>query len=147
MFTCDAAEKYRGEGAPVIVIAGQDYGTGSARDFAAKGPLLLGVRAVIAESFAPTHRWNLVGMGIVPLRFQPGEGREALRLTGAETYAIEGWGCDLRPGKQCVVTATDGDGQSSRFSVTPLIETEMEMLYLKRGGILPMMLARSAGEA
>ena len=67
-------------------------------------------------------------------------------LTGAETYAIEGWGCDLQPDKQCVVTATDCDGQSSRFSVTPLIETEMEMLYLKMGGILPLMLARAAGE-
>ena len=147
IFTSDAAEKYRDDDTPVIVIAGRDYGTGSARDFAAKGPLLLGVRAVIAESFAPTHRWNLVGMGIVPLQFQTGKGREALGLTGAETYSIEGWGCDLQPDKQCVVTATDCDGQSSRFSVTPLIETEMEMLYLKRGGILPLMLARAAGEA
>ena len=147
IFTYDAAEQYRREGTPIIVIAGRDYGTGSARDFAAKGPLLLGVRAVIAESFAPTHRWNLVGMGIVPLQFQPGEGREALGLDGTELYAIEGWGCDFRPGKPCVVTATGADGRSCRFHVMPLIETDVEMLYLESGGILPLMLARAADSA
>jgi aconitate hydratase len=143
MFVHEVAECYRAENTPVIVIAGRDYGTGSARDFAAKGPLLLGVRAVIAESFAPTHRWNLVGMGIVPLLFAAGEGCAALGLSGEESYTIEGWGSTLKPGAPCAVLADHPDGRTTRFTVMPQIETEMEMAYLAHGGILPMMVARA----
>ena len=112
----DAAERYREEGVPLIVLAGKEYGTGSSRDWAAKGTALLGVRAVIAESFERIHRSNLIGMGVLPLQFEPGEDRETLGLTGEETYDIEGL-ATVTPGQRLTVRATSADGAQKTFSV------------------------------
>jgi aconitate hydratase len=131
----DAAERYRAEGVPLIVIAGREYGSGSSRDWAAKGPLLLGVRAVIAESYERIHRSNLVGMGILPLQFLPGEGREALGLTGRETFAVEG----VENGAAREVTVR-ADEQAFRARVR--LDTPREAEYLRHGGILPYALRR-----
>ena len=137
MFIHDAAVRYREEGTPVIVIAGRDYGVGSARDFAAKGPLLLGVRAVIAESFAATHRSNLIGMGIVPFHFHPGEGRGTLGLTGEESFTFESWGSAIGLGGEIPVTATGEDGRVNRFNVLVAVESDVEFQYLANGGLMP----------
>ncbi len=126
----DAAMRYQQEGVPLIIIAGKEYGTGSSRDWAAKGVLLLGVRAVIAESFERIHRSNLVGMGVLPLQFLEGENRESLGLTGFETYSIEGIG-----GSRVRVTA---DGK--QFETIARIDTPVEAEYFRAGGILPYVL-------
>jgi aconitate hydratase len=132
----DAAMKYQSEGHPVIVIAGKEYGTGSSRDWAAKGPLLQGVRAVIAESFERIHRSNLVGMGILPLRFMEGQNAESLGLKGDETYDIEGLGGNLQPKQVLTVKATKIDGSIVEFQVTALLNTDVEVNYYRNGGIL-----------
>ena len=132
----DAAMRYVDEGVPTIVIAGAEYGSGSSRDWAAKGPLLLGVRAVLVESFERIHRSNLVGMGVLPLEFADGENAESLGLTGREVYDITGLSDDLQPLQDVTVTATDEDGRVRSFSATVRIDTPVEIDYYRNGGIL-----------
>src|SRR2546428_12600821 len=111
----EASEKYLAEKVPLLIIAGKESGSGRSRDWAAKGPLLLGVRAVLAESFERIHRSNLVGMGILPLEFQPGESLRSLGLTGIEAFTIRGLRSGLEPGQRVEVEATGEDGTSRRF--------------------------------
>ncbi|WKZ49479.1 MAG: aconitate hydratase AcnA [Anaerolineales bacterium] len=131
----DAAMKYQSEGTPVIVIAGKEYGTGSSRDWAAKGPLLQGVRAVIAESFERIHRSNLVGMGILPLKFLDGQNAESLGLKGDEVYDIEGLN-NISPKAVLTVKAKKADGSVIQFQATALLNTDVEVNYYHNGGIL-----------
>jgi aconitate hydratase len=145
----DASEKYREEGVPLIILAGKEYGSGSSRDWAAKGPKLLGIRAVIAESYERIHRSNLVGMGILPLQFGAGDAVEHLGLTGEETFAIEGLAAGLADGfahgKEVTVVATKDDGSEHRFLVTVRIDTPQEIRYYEHGGILPYVLRQLLG--
>jgi aconitate hydratase len=131
----DAAMRYEKEGVPLIVIAGKEYGAGSSRDWAAKGPLLLGVRAVIAESYERIHRSNLVGMGVLPLEFEPGQTPASLGLTGQESYSIEGIGA-LSPRKKLTVHARDDSGKTTTFQTIARADTPEEVSYYKHGGIL-----------
>jgi aconitate hydratase len=135
----DASVKYREAGVPLIVIAGKEYGSGSSRDWAAKGPKLLGVRAVIAESYERIHRSNLVGMGILPLEFKPGENRETLGLTGKEMFEITGV-TSLSPRSEIAVSAKNDDGSEKKFSVVARVDTPEEVTYYKNGGILTYVL-------
>ena len=135
----DAAMQYIADGIPSIVIAGKEYGTGSSRDWAAKGPKLQGVRAVIAESFERIHRSNLVGMGVLPLQFVNGENAQSLGLTGTETFDIEGLGT-LEPGMKITVKATNKDGHTQTFTTRSRADTPNEVEYFKHGGILPYVL-------
>ena len=139
----DAAMKYRREGTPLIVIAGKEYGSGSSRDWAAKGPSLLGVRAAIAESYERIHRSNLIGMGVLPLEFKPGYNPESLGLNGREVYDIEG----LEDGsaKEVTVTATPDGGNPVTFQAIVRIDTPQEVLYYQNGGILQYVLRQMAG--
>ena len=133
----DAAMRYQDEGTPLVVIAGQEYGTGSSRDWAAKGTNLLGVKAVIAESFERIHRSNLVGMGVLPLQFRAGESRKTLGLTGKEVLNITGLtGATLQPGMSLAVQITREDGQQENIDVLCRIDTLNEVEYFKAGGIL-----------
>jgi aconitate hydratase len=132
----DAAAKYAESSTPLIVLAGKEYGTGSSRDWAAKGPMLLGIRAAIAESFERIHRSNLVGMGILPLQFKPGQNRESLGLTGAEVFDIAGIGDDLKPRHDVKVVARRSDGKNVEFATTCRIDTPPEIEYYRNGGIL-----------
>jgi aconitate hydratase len=132
----DASVKFKNEGTPLIVIAGKEYGSGSSRDWAAKGPMLLGVRAVIAESFERIHRSNLVGMGILPLQFEEGQNYKSIGLTGFETYEIEGISDNLQPLKKMQVKATGTGGSVKKFSAICRIDTPNEIDYYKHGGIL-----------
>jgi aconitate hydratase len=139
MSVFDASEKYKSEGVPLIILAGKEYGSGSSRDWAAKGPRLLGVRAVIAESFERIHRSNLVGMGIVPLQFPAEENADSLNLTGEEVFEITGLRKALdnfRPGQTVHVTAHSRDGGKVEFNAVLRIDTPQEVLYYKHGGIL-----------
>ncbi len=136
----DVSMARQAAGVPQIVIAGKEYGTGSSRDWAAKGTALLGVRAVIAESFERIHRSNLVGMGVLPLEFANGETRQSLGLTGFETYAIGGMTDALQPRETLMVTATADDGSVRSFSARCRIDTPEELQYYKHGGILPYVL-------
>ena len=138
----DAAMRYRDEGVALIVIAGKEYGTGSSRDWAAKGTKLLGVRAVLAESFERIHRSNLVGMGILPLQFLPGETSESLGLTGSESFDIGGF-AQLEVGGVLEVQARGVDGNSRPFSARVRIDTPNELEYFQNGGILPYMLRQA----
>lgn len=138
----DAAMKYQSEGTPVIVIAGKEYGSGSSRDWAAKGPRLLGVRAVIAESYERIHRSNLVGMGILPLEFLPGDNAQALGLAGTEQFDISG--LDNATAKSVTVRATAPDGSVKTFKAKVRIDTPNEIDYYRHGGILPYVLRRLA---
>jgi aconitate hydratase len=138
----DASMKYQAEGTPLVVIAGKEYGTGSSRDWAAKGTLLLGVRAVIAESYERIHRSNLIGMGVLPLEFEAGAGREALGLTGEETFAITGITEGLAPGKALSVQTDTGKS----FTVKARLDTPQEVEYLLHGGILQYVLRQLAGQ-
>ncbi len=133
----DAAEKYAAEKTPLLVIAGKEYGSGSSRDWAAKGTILLGVRAVIAESYERIHRSNLVGMGILPLQFLKGESAESLGLTGEEIYEIE---AAQKPGQTVGVVARDPAGTRKTFSVLARVDTAVELEYYRNGGILPTVL-------
>jgi len=142
MWIFDAAMKYKEEGTPLIVLAGKEYGTGSSRDWAAKGPALLGVKAVIAESFERIHRSNLVGMGVLPLEFKPGESWRSLGLTGREVYDIVGIEEGLAPHKTLSVTATREDGSKVTFEVTARLDTPVEVEYYKNGGILQTVLRK-----
>jgi len=138
----DASVQYQKDGVPLIVIAGKEYGSGSSRDWAAKGPLLLGVRAAIAESFERIHRSNLVGMGILPLQFKPGENKESLGLTGQETYDIEGIEQGLKPRQELTVKATREDGSTFTFSTITRLDSPIDVTYYVNGGILPTVLRR-----
>ena len=141
----DASVAYKASETPLIVLAGTDYGMGSSRDWAAKGTFLLGVRAVIAESYERIHRSNLVGMGVLPLQFASGEGRESLGLDGTETYSIE---IDdaLEAGQEVRVTATRTSGEELEFFVECRIDTPVEVDYYRNGGILHTVLRRMAAE-
>jgi aconitate hydratase len=135
----EASEKYKAEGVPLIILAGKEYGSGSSRDWAAKGPRLLGVRAVIAESFERIHRSNLVGMGILPLQFPAEENYETLGLTGEEVYEITGLKQVIdrfKPGSHLHVRATGSDGACVEFEAILRIDTPQEALYYRHGGIL-----------
>ncbi len=140
----DASMKYQAEGVPLIVIAGKEYGSGSSRDWAAKGTNLLGVKAVLAESFERIHRSNLVGMGVLPLQFHDGDTRKSLGLTGEELFTITGIPEGIAGSKEAVVTATSADGASKTFKVRIRIDTPVEIEYYRNGGILPYMLRRIA---
>jgi aconitate hydratase len=140
----DAAEKYMADGTPLIVLAGKEYGTGSSRDWAAKGVQLQGVRAVIAESFERIHRSNLVGMGVLPLQFLEGESARSLGLTGYETYDILGLSDTMEPRQHFTVRATRDDGSVVEFAVMSRIDTPVEVNYYRNGGILQTVLRRMA---
>jgi aconitate hydratase len=139
----EAAKRYKGDGTPTIVLAGKEYGTGSSRDWAAKGPFLQGVKAVIAESYERIHRSNLIGMGILPLQFNEGEDRNSLGLSGEEIYDIEGLDDELRPGQKLEVVARGG-GSDKRFIAICRIDTPVEIDYYQNGGILQTVLRRMA---
>ncbi|MGV3708948.1 MAG: aconitate hydratase, partial [Gemmatimonas sp.] len=136
----DASMEFQRNDVPLIVIAGKEYGTGSSRDWAAKGTMLLGVRSVIAESFERIHRSNLVGMGVLPLEFTNGETRQSLGLTGFETYTIEGMDASLTPRAVLTVSAVSPDGTAKKFQARARIDTPEEMQYYRHGGILPYVL-------
>jgi len=136
----DAAMKYKAAGIPLLVIAGKEYGSGSSRDWAAKGTLLLGIKAVIAESFERIHRSNLVNMGVLPLQFQSGQSAASIGLSGREIYAIDGITDGLKPGAIIPVHAGDGNGRSIAFNVLVRIDTPEELVSFKHGGILPYVL-------
>ncbi len=144
----DAAERYRKEGVPLVVLAGSRYGQGSSRDWAAKGPLLLGVRAILAQSYERIHRSNLAGMGVLPLEFRKGEGARSLGLSGEETFRLR-----LPPGKalspRCTVevTAESPQGSSRTFSVTCRLDSEVEIQYYRAGGVLPYVFRKLQGPA
>jgi aconitate hydratase len=132
----DAAMKYQQQGTPLVVIAGKEYGTGSSRDWAAKGTRLLGVRAVVAESYERIHRSNLIGMGVMPLQFQSGTDRKTLKLTGDETIAIDGLSGDITTGQILSMTVTYGDGTTASCDLLSRIDTANEAVYFRHGGIL-----------
>ncbi|MEC9007989.1 MAG: aconitate hydratase AcnA [Planctomycetota bacterium] len=140
----DAANKYQADGTPLVVLAGSEYGTGSSRDWAAKGTYLLGIRAVIATRYERIHRSNLVGMGVLPLQFRDGESRDSLDLDGSETYDIT-LDDDLKPRQAIEVTATREDGSVVHFVVTCRIDTPVEIDYYRNGGILHTVLRQLAG--
>jgi len=143
MFIYDASVQYRKEGVPLMVLAGKEYGSGSSRDWAAKGPRLLGVRVVLAESFERIHRSNLVGMGILPLQFLDEENAETNGLTGEEVYDIVGLVevlANFAPGKTVKVRATKPDGTVTELDATVRIDTPQEVLYYQHGGILQYVL-------
>ena len=136
-----AAMQYRDEKVPLLIIAGKEYGSGSSRDWAAKGTILLGVRVVLAESFERIHRSNLVGMGVLPLEFMPGESPKSLGLTGLEIYDFEGLSQDFEPRKKIQVTARDANGQSvCQFTAVARVDTPFEVSYYRHGGILQYVL-------
>jgi aconitate hydratase len=132
----DASLKYKETNTPLVVLAGREYGTGSSRDWAAKGPLLLGVRLVIAESFERIHRSNLVGMGILPLQFKPGQNPPTLGLDGTETYSTVNLSDELKPLQDVTVRAETTDGRVMTFETTCRIDTPVEVDYYRNGGIL-----------
>ena len=140
MSVFDAALRYREEGTPLAVIAGREYGSGSSRDWAAKGPNLLGVRFVLAESFERIHRSNLVGMGILPLQFAPGDSASSLGLTGAEVLSVRGLAEGVAPHQDVTVEAVGGDGSVTSFAATVRIDAPVEVDYFMAGGILPFVL-------
>ena len=132
-----AAERYQAEGVPLLVIAGKEYGTGSSRDWAAKGSRLLGIRAVLAESFERIHRSNLIGMGLLPLQFKLGEDRNSLALGGGESFDIEGLAAGV---KEVTLMVTAADGSSRSIAVDVRIDTPKEWDYYQHGGILQFVL-------
>jgi aconitate hydratase len=144
-FIYDAAMEYRQAGTPLVIVAGKEYGTGSSRDWAAKGTVLLGVRAVIAESFERIHRSNLVGMGVLPLEFTNGATRQSLGLTGFETFDIVGLDASLKPRQTLTVRATGADGATKEFAALCRIDTPEELHYYRHGGILPYVLRSLVG--
>jgi aconitate hydratase len=148
MFIYDAAMRYRDEGVPLLVIAGREYGTGSSRDWAAKGTALLGVKAVLAQSFERIHRSNLVGMGVMPLEFMAGESAESLGLTGREQFDILGLADGLKPRQTATVVVRASDGAREwRFEAICRLDGPIEIGYYRNGGILPAVLRRLAGSS
>jgi aconitate hydratase len=140
----EAAMRYADEGTPLVVLAGKEYGSGSSRDWAAKGPLLQGVRAVIGESYERIHRSNLVGMGILPLQYRPGESAASHGLTGRETFDVTGIGDGLKPRMEVEVTARGEDGRETRFRAIARLDGEIDVTYLRNGGVLQTVLRRLA---
>jgi aconitate hydratase len=138
----DAAELYKSEGVPLVVIAGKEYGSGSSRDWAAKGTLLLGVKAVIAESYERIHRSNLVGMGVLPLQFKAGQNAESLGLTGKERLSLAGVAGEIKPRPDVTVSVEGPDGKTSTFVVTARLDTPVEVNYYRNGGILQTVLRK-----
>jgi len=136
----DAAMKYQEAGVPLVVLAGKEYGSGSSRDWAAKGTMLLGVKVVIAESYERIHRSNLVNMGVLPLQFKAGENATTVGLTGRETFAFAGAGAALTPRGGVTVTATADDGSTKTFTAVTRIDTPEELVAFSHGGILPYVL-------
>jgi aconitate hydratase len=141
----ESATRYRDAGIPSAVLAGKEYGSGSSRDWAAKGPNLLGVRFVLAESFERIHRSNLVGMGVLPLQYAPGESAASLGLDGTETFAVRDLAAGITPGQQATVEVSRQDGTTTTFSVTVRIDAAAELEYYTRGGILRMVLGDMLG--
>jgi aconitate hydratase len=138
----DAAMQYKAAGTPLIILAGKEYGSGSSRDWAAKGTMLLGVKAVIAESFERIHRSNLIGMGVLPLQFMPGQNAQSLGLTGRESFAISGGSDPAR--KTVAVVATPDGGAPVSFEARVRIDTPKERDYFRHGGILHYVLRQLA---
>ena len=136
----DASMKYQVDKTPLIVIAGKEYGTGSSRDWAAKGTLLLGVKAVIAESYERIHRSNLVGMGVLPLQFADGENPQTLGITGRETFDISGLNNNIQPGEVVKIKATKEDGSSFEFDAVVRLDSVVDIDYYRNGGILQTVL-------
>jgi aconitate hydratase len=152
MFIYDASMRYQADGVPLILLVGREYGSGSSRDWAAKGTTLLGVKAVIAESYERIHRSNLVGMGVLPLQYNPGDTAASLGLTGRETFAILGLSEGLSARQSVTVVATrdaaaGGDGGEVRFQAIARLDGPIEVDYYRGGGILPAVLRRLATEA
>jgi aconitate hydratase len=147
MSVFDAAERYREEGVPIAVIAGKEYGSGSSRDWAAKGPDLLGVRFTIAESYERIHRSNLVGMGILPLQFLEGTSAASLGLTGRETFSVRGLAGGIEPGQAVTVEAANGDGTTATFPAILRVDGEAEVEYLRAGGVLNLVLDQMLRDA
>ena len=140
----DAAIRYREEGTSLVVVGGKEYGTGSSRDWAAKGTRLLGVRAVVCESFERIHRSNLIGMGVLPLQFKEGDGVESLGLNGSETYDVIGLNDELKAQQELTLRITRADGNSSELSVLCRVDTDIEVEYYRHGGILTYVLRQLA---
>jgi aconitate hydratase len=136
----DAAMEYKKRGIPLIVLAGQEYGTGSSRDWAAKGTNLLGVRVVVAQSFERIHRSNLVGMGVLPLQFKEGTTAQTLKLDGTETYDVLGFSSALKPQQDLTLRVTRENGEKIEVPVRCRIDTPIEIDYYRHGGILPFVL-------
>jgi len=136
----DAAERYRIDGTPLVVLAGQEYGTGSSRDWAAKGTMLLGVKAVVAQSYERIHRSNLVGMGVLPLQFEEGTSAQTLGLDGSETFDVIGLSNDVKPRQKLTLRITRADGKTEEIPVVLRIDTPIEIEYYRHGGILPFVL-------
>jgi aconitate hydratase len=136
----DVAMRYKEEGIPLVIFAGKEYGTGSSRDWAAKGTALMGVKAVIAESFERIHRSNLVGMGVLPLQFKEGQKALTLGLDGTETFNLTGLDSGVRPRQDAMLTITKADGSATTIPLTLRIDTPIEIEYFKNGGILPYVL-------
>jgi aconitate hydratase len=136
----DAAIRYRSSGVPLVILAGKEYGSGSSRDWAAKGTLLLGVRAVIAESYERIHRANLVGMGVLPLQFRAGVSAASLGLTGHETFEITGLSDRIEPRAEVSVTAVAPDGLRKTFKAIARLDSQVDVNYYRNGGILPTVL-------
>ncbi|MCS6787891.1 MAG: aconitate hydratase, partial [Aigarchaeota archaeon] len=141
----DAAMRYRDEGVPLVVLAGKQYGAGSSRDWAAKGVHLLGVKAVIAESFERIHRSNLVGMGVLPLQFERGQTWKSLGLDGTETIDVLGISEGLYPRKKLLVRAKKADGSVVEFNAIARLDTPIEVEYYRNGGILNYVLRKLLG--
>jgi aconitate hydratase len=137
---------YQKEGTPLVVIAGHEYGTGSSRDWAAKGTALLGVRAVVAQSFERIHRSNLVGMGVLPLQFKEGTSAQTLKLEGTETFDVLGLGPGLKPQQELSLQVTRTTGQVEKVPVKCRIDTPVEIEYYRHGGILPYVLRQLAAD-
>ena len=145
MFIYDAAVRYAEEDTPLLILAGKEYGSGSSRDWAAKGTRLLGVRAVLAESFERIHRSNLVGMGVLPLQFKDGESAASLGLSGTESYDMQGLDDDLAP-RSTVTIVAHGDTGDITFEASVRLDGAIEVDYYRNGGILPTVLRRLASE-
>ncbi|MBI4327373.1 MAG: aconitate hydratase, partial [Chloroflexi bacterium] len=143
----DAAMKYAESKTPLIVIAGQEYGTGSSRDWAAKGTSLLGVRAVVAQSFERIHRSNLVGMGVLPLQFEEGANAQTLKLNGSEVYDVLGLDASIRPQQDLTLRIRRAHGQVEDVPVSCRIDTPIEIDYYQHGGILPFVLRQLVAKA
>lgn len=144
MTVFEASLRYKQSNTPLVILAGKEYGSGSSRDWAAKGTFLLGIRAVIAESYERIHRSNLVGMGVLPLQFLPDEGATALGLEGTEEFTVEGLDDSIKPGQTLTVSATTANGAVKKFSVVSRLDSQIEIDYYRNGGILQYMLRKLA---
>jgi aconitate hydratase len=141
----DASMKYQAAGTPLIIFAGQEYGTGSSRDWAAKGTRLLGVKAVVAQSFERIHRSNLCGMGVLPLQFPEGVSAQTLKLDGTETFDVLGLSDDIKPMADVTLVIHRANGTAEKLTVRSRIDTGIEVDYFRHGGILPYVLRQLLG--